>query len=87
MASRFKHYSTADTYTIERVNRLDRVVVNSGVSGATVTIRFAASDGVIASIAADDPDIGRVYDIVFGGFGANLEVVLSHDTDVTVVYG
>lgn len=86
MASRFKHYNTADTYTIERVDRLDRVVVNSGVSGATVTIRFAASDGVIASIAADDPDIGRVYNIVFGGV-VDLEVVLSHDTDVTVVYG
>lgn len=83
MASRHKHYDAAGTFTIEKVQLLERVMVNTGVVSATVTIRFS-NDDVIAVIAADNPDVGRVFNRVFGG--VDLEVVLSGATDVTVLY-
>lgn len=83
MASRHKHYDAAGTYTLQSVERLDRVMVNTGVASATVTVRYS-NDDVIAVIAADNPDVGRVFDRVFGGI--DLEVVLSGATDVTVLY-
>lgn len=88
MASRFKHYDAAGVYLIERVSQLDRVVVNAGAPTASVTIRFAESDGVIASIDATSPDIGRVYNIRFGGergLGVDLEAVVSGAPDVTIL--
>lgn len=83
MASRHKHYDAAGTFTIQNVQRLERVVVNAGAASATVTVRFA-NDDVIAVIAADKPDIGRVFNRVFGG--VDLEVVVSGTPDVTVLY-
>jgi len=85
MAGRFKHYDAAGTFTLLKVQRLERVVVNKGLAGATVTIRYA-NDDVIAIIAADNPDIGRVYNLEFGGGGVSLEVVLSGANDVTIIY-
>lgn len=88
MASRHKHLNTYDTVLLQKVLFLDRVEVNRGGQDSTVTIQFAETNGPIAVI--DSSAVGsRVYNRSFGGFGADLEIVvagMSPAPDVTVLY-
>lgn len=72
--------NSQQTYSDARVLR--RIVVNTGVAAATVTV-VDGSDNAIAVIAADNPDIGRRYDIQVNG----LKVTPSDSSlDVTVCF-
>lgn len=64
---------------------LGRAVVNTGETGATITLNTLESPPrVIAFIEADNPDDGRVYDLILppGGFS----IVVTGAPDVIVTY-
>ena len=81
------HFNTAGTKAVIAENvrgTLHRIVINSGDAAGTVEPQYADDSSTIALIAADDPDIGRVYEIDLGLRG--LDVVIVGTPDVTVVY-
>lgn len=89
MAKNATHLTGAGTTTVVSVDSnpggvLDRVVVGTGDSGATVELQHADDDSTISTIDASRPDIGRVYRYTFGDRG--LKVVVTGSPDVTVLY-
>lgn len=84
LATKYLHCDTNATYTI-KASRLHHLLVNTGVSNETVTVRFASTDDPIAVIAADLP-LDSQFDLDFRQL-ATLEIVLSSASlDVTVTY-
>ncbi len=86
MASRKTiHLTAAGTYVLTQARILHSVMINTGEAGATVTLKTdAGSEQTIATIAADKPDIGRVFDFKLPDGG--LTVVIVGAPDVTVIY-
>lgn len=81
-AHAFLHISDTTTQELANATVLRRVVVNTGVAAATVTVTDS-NDAAVATIDAANPDIGRVYDAMVDG----LKITLSDaDLDVTVIY-
>ena len=84
-ARRATNLTAAGTYNFPLAVRLHRVVVNAGEAAATVKLRTAGGTvATIATIAADNPDAGRPYDLELpnGGF----TVIVTGAPDVTVTY-
>ena len=81
-AKRATNYTAAGTYVHDQAVRLERIMVNTGVTSATVEVQVEGD--TIATIAADNPDVGRVFDLELPNRG--FTVVIVGTPDVTSFY-
>ncbi len=79
---RATNYTVADTYVHGQAVRLERIMVNTGEASATVEVQVEGA--TIATIAADNPDIGRVFDLELPERG--FTIVIVGTPDVTSFY-
>ena len=84
-AKRFINLTAAGTTNRPQAVRLDRVVVGTGEAAATVELRTAGANvETIGTIAVDNPDNGRVFDLELPPGG--LTVIVVGAPDVTILY-
>lgn len=81
---RYKNVAAAGTYTLVNVSRLGRIVVGTGASNATVTVRTPGTDDTIVLLDAS-AELHLDIDLRFST-PMNLEVVVAQTPNVTILY-